>query len=188
MRRLTKAVLVLASIAGGLLVLTLLTSKTYRIVSSAMEPTLRCAKPASGCTADHGDHVLASRVVYRFRDPRRGDLVAFRVPPAGVPACGSSGPGLVYVKRLIVLPGERWREKNGFIYVNGTKLDEPYVTPDRRDDMTIPEKIVPKGEYMLIGDNRSFSCDSRRFGPVPRKNLIGPLIATYWPLSRISIR
>jgi len=189
MRRLTKALLVLASIAGGLIVLTLLTSTPYRISSSAMEPTLHCAKPDSGCVAKHRDRVLASKVLYRLRDPHRGDLVAFRVPPAVALACGAiTRGGAVYIKRLIVLPGERWREEGGFIYVNGKKLDEPYVKPERRDADTIPEKTVPKGEYVLLGDNRSSSCDSRRWGTVPRKKLIGPVIATYWPLNRISIR
>jgi signal peptidase I len=167
--------------------LILLTSTPYRAATPAMEPTLHCAKPAAGCEAEHRDRFLASRVVYRLRDPHRGDLVAFRVPPAGALACGLAGGG-VFVKRLVALPGERWREETGFIYVNGQKLDEPYVKPDRRDSDTIPEKTVPKGQYVMLGDNRSSSCDSRRWGTVLRKNLIGPLIATYWSLSRISIR
>jgi signal peptidase I len=186
MRRLTKALLVLAAIVGPLVVLILLTSTLYRIPSSAMEPTLHCAKPLSGCEAEHVDRVIASRLLYRLRDPHRGDIVAFRVPPAAAIACG--GVGGTFIKRLIALPGERWREQDGFIYVNGKKLDEPYVKPERRDGDTIPVKTVPKGQYLLLGDNRSSSCDSRRFGTVPRKNLVGPLIATYWPLSRISIR
>jgi signal peptidase I len=187
MRRLTKALLVLILIAAGLVVVILLTSRLYRIPSSAMEPTLNCAKPAAGCEAKDGDRVLASRVIYRLRDPHRGDIVAFHIPTAGTFACNSFF-GEVFIKRLLVLPGERWREKSGFIYVNGRKLIEPYVTPDSRDQETILEKKVPKGQYVVLGDNRSSSCDSRQWGTVPRKNLIGPLIATYWPLSRISIR
>ena len=186
-RRLVKALVVLGVLAGGLLVLILLTSKLYRIPSSAMESTLHCAKPAAGCEAGHADRVLVSKVVYRLRDPRRGDIVAFRIPAAGTFACNSFF-GEVFIKRIVVLPGERWRERGGFIYVNGKKLAEPYVKPDSRDTEPIPESKVPKGQYVLLGDNRSSSCDSRLWGPVPRKNLIGPLIATYWPLSRISIR
>jgi signal peptidase I len=187
MRRLRRALLVLASIAGGLVALTLLTSTLYSTRSSSMEPTLHCARPAAGCEAERQDRVLVSRVVYRLRDPHRGDLVAFRAPSAGALACGLAGGG-TYVKRLIALPGERWQEKDGFLYVDRKKLDEPYVKPDRRDSETTPERTVPKGQYVMLGDNRSSSCDSRRWGTVPRKNLIGPVIASYWPLSRISIR
>jgi signal peptidase I len=186
MRRLIKTLVVLALVAAGLVVLTLLTSRTYQMTSSAMEPTLHCAKPADGCQAKHRDRVLASRVIYRLRDPRRGDIVAFRIPVAGTFACNSFF-GEVFIKRIVVLPGERWRETNGFIYVNGKKLDEPYVKPDTRDRQPIDESKVPKGQYIVLGDNRSSSCDSRQWGPVPRKSLIGPVIATYWPLSRISI-
>jgi signal peptidase I len=186
-RRLIKALVVMVVLAGGLLVLILLTSKLYRIPSSAMESTLHCAKPAAGCEAEHGDRVLVSKVVYRFRDPRRGDIVAFRIPETGTFACNSFF-GEVFLKRIVVMPGERWKEQGGFIYVNGKKLDEPYVKRDSRDTVEIPQSKVPKGQYVLLGDNRSSSCDSRQWGPAPRKNLIGPLVATYWPLSRISIR
>ena len=187
MRRLIKPLVVLFVLAAGLIVLILLTSKLYLIPSSAMESTLHCARPAAGCEAEHGDRVLVSKVVYRLRDPHRGDLVAFRIPTAGTFACNSFF-GEVFIKRIVVLPGERWREQGGFIFVNGKKLAEPYVKPDSRDDVPIPPSKVPKGRYVLLGDNRSSSCDSRQWGYVPRKNLIGPVIATYWPLSRISIR
>ena len=190
MRLRTKALLTVALVLGGLLLLTLLTSTLYRIPSSAMEPTFHCARPASGCEADAMDRVIVSRVWYRLRDPERGDVVAFRVPQAGVVACSGGLPGKeqVFVSRLIAGPGDRWREQNGFIYVNGERLDEPYVEPDRRDQDTIPERTVPAGEYLVLGDNRSQSCDSRRWGTVPRDNLIGPVNAVYWPPGRIGFR
>ena len=189
MSRWTKALLVLASILGGLFVLAVVTMIAYRIPSSAMEPTLHCAKPAAGCEADHMDRILVSRWSYDFRDPRRGELVAFRTPPAVQMACGGfPGSSETFVKRLIAIPRDRWRERKGFIYVNGTKLDEPYIEPERRDPDTIPEQTVPKGQYIMLGDNRSSSCDSRRWGPVPRKNLIGPVFAVYWPPKRLGFR
>src|SRR5262245_6628184 len=95
--------------------------------SSAMEATFHCARPASGCEAGQMDRVLVSRFTYRFRDPRRGDIAAFHVPDAAVAACGAVGEGDVYLKRIVALPGERWREQNGFIYVNGKRLDEDNV-------------------------------------------------------------
>ena len=135
------------------------------------------------------DHVLVSRFTYRFRDPRRGDVVAFHMPAAGALSCGAvADERAVYLKRVVALPAERWREEKGFVYVNGARLDEPYVDADRRDSETLPERTVPKGEYVLLGDNRSSSCDSRRWGTVPRHDLIGPVYAVYWPPGRIALK
>ena len=164
----------------------------YRIPSSSMEPTLHCARPAPGCEASTSDRVLANRFIYHFRSPRRGEIVVFKTPKLALEACGSQG---TFVKRLIGLPGEVWEERSGFVYINGKKLNEPYVKADRRDHdsyglMDIPPRHtyirIPKNYYLMMGDNRSSSCDSRRWGLVPRKNLIGPVFATYWPPSRIS--
>jgi signal peptidase I len=163
----------------------------YRIPSSSMEPTLHCARPSNGCEARFSDRVLANRFIYHFRDPKRGEIVVFKTPPAAQVACSGvtgGGGGDTFVKRLIGLPGERWREQNGFIYINGKKLNEPYVEPDRRDADTIPEKTIPEGHYLMLGDNRASSCDSRRWGTVPRGNLVGPVFAVYWPPSRIGFR
>jgi signal peptidase I len=158
----------------------------YRIPSSSMEPTLHCARPLSGCMARFSDRVLANRLIYHFRDPRRREIVVFKTPPAAELACG--GEGGTFVKRLIGLPGDRWREQDGYIYINGERLNEPYIEPARRDSETIPEKTVPQGEYLMLGDNRASSCDSRRWGTVPRKNLVGPVFAVYWPPKRVGFR
>ncbi len=163
----------------------------YRIPSSSMEPTLHCARPGSGCLARFSDRVLANRLIYHFRDPKRGEIVVFKTPPAAQAACltgGGANGGDTFVKRLIGLPGDRWREQDGYIYINGKKLDEPYIEQERRDADTFPEKTVPKDQYIMLGDNRSSSCDSRRWGAVPRKNLIGPVFAIYWPPKRVGFR
>ncbi len=158
----------------------------YRIPSSSMEPTLHCARPGSGCMSQFSDRVLANRLIYHFREPRRGEIVVFKTPLAAELACG--GEGGTFVKRLIALPGERWREQDGIIYINGKRLDEPYIEEARRDGGTIPEKTVPDDSYVMLGDNRSSSCDSRRWGAVPRGNLVGPVFAVYWPPKRIGFR
>jgi signal peptidase I len=163
----------------------------YRIPSSSMEPTLHCARPGPGCEARFSDRVLANRFIFRFRNPKRGEIIVFKTPPLAKVRCGAGG---TFVKRLIGLPDEVWEEKNGYVYINGKKLNEPYIKASRRDDFSykmssIPPgglKKIPKGYYLMMGDNRKQSCDSRVWGLVPRKNLIGNVFFTYWPPNRIS--
>jgi signal peptidase I len=158
----------------------------YRIPSSSMEATLHCAVPGSGCLAeDFSDRVLANRLLYRFRDPKRGDVAVFETPELAEERCGAGG---TFVKRVVVLPGERWRMENGIVYVNGRRLVEPYIEASRRGTDTRPEAVVPDDHYVMLGDNRTQSCDSRTWGPAPRENLIGRVFAVYWPPGRISIR
>ncbi len=155
----------------------------YRIPSSSMEPTLHCAG-GPGCEAHLSDRVLANRFIYDFRSPQRGEIVVFKTPPEAQARCGAGG---TFVKRLIGLPGETWAERNGYVYINGKKLNEPYIKANRRDAETNGPKKIGKGMYFMMGDNRQSSCDSRVWGAVPRKNLIGEVFATYWPPNRISI-
>jgi signal peptidase I len=162
----------------------------YRIPSSSMEPTLHCAIPGPQCEAKGGlfsgsDRVLACRLCYTLWSPKRGDIVVFNTPPRALVACGTGG---VYVKRLIGLPGDTWEEKNGTVYINGKPLNEPYLDPEFRDHFTIAAKKIPPGQYFMMGDNRSGSCDSRKWGTVPRHDLIGKVVATYWPPGRVSIQ
>jgi signal peptidase I len=156
----------------------------YRIPSSSMEPTLQCARPDPGCEASFSDRVLACRFCYRIWSPHRGDIVVFKTPPLAQIRCGAGG---TFVKRLIGLPGEVWSEKDGYVYIDGKKLNEPYIQAGRRDTRTMGPIRIPPGHYFMMGDNRNSSCDSREWGTVPRKNLIGKVVAIYWPPSRISI-
>ena len=154
----------------------------YRIPSSAMETTLRCASPEPGCSSETSDRVLALRYLPGTA-PERGDLAVFTPPPEAASIC--PGPGGVFVKRLIGLPGDEieLRER---LYVNGRPLDEPYVNGGEAGDPFGPV-TVPEGEYFMMGDNRYISCDSREFGPVPRDNVTPRVVAIYWPLDRLGI-
>ncbi len=167
----------------------------YRIPSSSMEPTLHCSQPAVGCETksvgpvDLSDRVLANRFLYKIRDPRRGEIIVFETPPAAQLKCGAGG---TFVKRLVGLPGDRvevrLRNGDGYVYINGKPLNEPYIEKARRGAVGSfgPIKVKPEN-YFMMGDNRSQSCDSRLWGTVPRENLIGKVFATYWPPKRISL-
>jgi signal peptidase I len=156
--------------------------KSYRIPSSAMEPTLHCARPAPGCESRSEDHVL----VLTFLGFGRGDIVVFHTPPAAEIRCGAGG---TFVKRVIGLPGEVVSERGGYVYINGRRLDEPYIKPDRRDSE--PRRTWPRiaaSNYFVIGDNRSQSCDSRVWGSVPKGNVVGRVFLSYWPPNRLGFR
>jgi signal peptidase I len=154
----------------------------YRVPSSSMEPTLHCARPGAWCQAGRSDRVVANRFIYRFRDPRRGEIVVFDAPAKTRQVCDEGG---TFVKRIVGLPGETVSERDGAVYIDGHRLSEPYVQPSLRDDrsQTWP-RILPE-HYFMMGDNRAHSCDSRDWGTVPRSSLIGPVFLTYWPLGRI---
>jgi signal peptidase I len=154
-----------------------------------MEPTLHCARPGSLCEARFSDRVLANRFIYHFREPERGEVVVFETTPKVVAACNAGG---TFVKRIVGLPGEtiriRLHRGAAYVYVDGRRLEEPYISQNRRDIGPAKSYRVPDGQYFLMGDNRSQSCDSRSWGGIPRENLIGPVFMTYWPPNRISFR
>jgi signal peptidase I len=158
----------------------------YRIPSSSMEPTLHCARPGPGCQARFSDRVLANRFVYHFRDPKRGEIIVFKTPPEAQIRCGAGG---TFVKRLIGLPGEVVSERDGYVYIDGRRLNEPYMHADRRDHEA-PRTFarIAAGHYFFMGDNRAQSCDSRVWGTVPRGNLIGEVFFVYWPPNRLGFR
>jgi signal peptidase I len=186
------------TIAGAILIVLALKEwvvNPYRIPSASMEPTLNCAKPVSGCLGDSSDRVLACRICLDFGSPSRGDIVVFNTPREAALKCGEGG---TFVKRVIGLPGETVREDdNGFIWIRGpdskvwARLKEPYLSARARlaDSQHFGKRwTVPKGEYFMIGDNRSQSCDSRSWGSVPRDKLIGTVFFVYWPPDRIGFR
>jgi signal peptidase I len=155
-------------------------AKPYRIPTSSMEPTLHCGSPGDGCRARASDRIIANRIVYRLHAPRRGDLVVFETPAAARSACAVGG---VFIKRIVGLPGEQISLRDGAVLIDGIRLSEPYLAPSYRGHESGDWQA---GEgYFVLGDNRTRSCDSRRWGSVPRGSIIGRADVRYWPPNRI---
>ena len=187
MSRLLRFLLIVLSIVGVLLVLAAITSKLYWIPSSSMEPTLHCPKPGAGCLGGEADRIAVSKVVYKVRDPAREDIVAYELSARAARLCGAP-EGSTFVHRIIGVPGESVAVRNGVVFVDGRRLEEPYVEAARRDRDSSPVRPITKDAYYVLGDNRAQSCDSRRWGSLPQENLIGKVFAVYWPPNRISLR
>lgn len=107
---------------------------------------------------------LVNRAAYSWREPARGDVVALRL----------AGWRVVYVKRIVALPGERVAIRSGVVLVNQRPLEEPYVT--RREPWNMSEVSLGRDEYFVIGDNRGMRMTDHEFGKVRRERIAGPLL------------
>lgn len=186
---LVELILIVAAALGLALAIQAFVVKPYRIPSESMEPTL-----------DVGQRVLADRISYRFGTPDRGNIVVFH-PPVGAEGnrCGVSHPGteacpqpteeradVNFIKRVVAVPGDTLRIKSGRAIVNGKQQDEPYVRACRPNSCDFPMPIeIPPGHFFMMGDNRASSDDSRFWGPIPEKWIIGQAFFTYWPIKRV---
>jgi signal peptidase I len=143
-------------------------------------------------TIDEGDRVLAARFLTWFSDPERGDVILFHPPGSGnVARRYSQGEAKVtYIKRVVGLPGETVEGLGNRVLICRAPrvachvLHEPYAHGVTSDFGPI---VVPRDSYFTLGDNRQSSGDSRFWGTLPRRNIIGPAIVRYWPLGRIGI-
>jgi len=121
---------------------------------------------------EDSDRLFINKFVYHFTAIDRGDVVVFHYP---------RDPAKSYIKRIIALPGDRFRVEHGRVFVNGKLVPESYVPPEYRDTRSVDEMILPPDEYFVMGDHRSISSDSRDFGPVDRSLIYGKAIFVYWP-------
>jgi signal peptidase I len=107
---------------------------------------------------------------------QRGDLVVFRFP---------KDRSQSYIKRVIGVPGDYVEIVDGDVYVNGTKLTEPYVPQEYHDRQSLQKTLIPMNEFFVLGDHRSSSNDSRAWGCVDRGDIYGKAVFVYWPLDKI---
>jgi len=135
-----------------------------------MEPTL-----------DIGDHILVSKLSTELGSVHIGEILVFKRPPGEEGVCG--GPAVPYlVKRVIGLPGDHVTSKGNTVYVNGVALEQPWSHLTSLGK-AIGSVTVPAGDYYMMGDNRSISCDSRYWGPLPSNLVVGEAVMKFWPFS-----
>jgi signal peptidase I len=178
--------LILVAFVLALLIKTFLVQAFY-IPSQSMESTL-----------DVGDRVLVNKFIYGFREPRRGEIIVFENPrlkdPDRNPIAAfwhwiieglglSTDPEKDFIKRVIGLPGETIEVDRGQVFVDGRRIAEPYVNPER-DLSDFGPFTVPEGNLFVMGDNRANSQDSRStLGPIPRDKVVGRAFIVIWPPS-----
>ncbi len=145
----------------------------YKIPTGSMRPTLM-----------EGDRIFVDKITYRFRGPERGEIVVFKYP---------LDLKKDFVKRLVAFGGETVEIRDGNLYVNGKKLDSEPLIQGRyyynRSDWDYGKEgqlvTVPEGSLFVLGDNSAHSSDSRNWGFVPEKDLVGRAVVIWWPPKRV---
>jgi signal peptidase I len=133
-----------------------------RVEGQSMAPTL----------ADQ-DRLIVNKLAYRVGEPRRGDIVMLYYP---------QNPDKSFVKRVIAEEGDVVRIIDGQVYVNDVPMLDDYVPEEYRSHDEYPLYTVPPGYYFVLGDHRNNSSDSRHWGPVPKKYVIGKVQLRWWPI------
>jgi len=150
----------------------LLVLQPHKIKGSSMEPNYH-----------NGEYLLTDKLTYRFREPKRGEVIVFLAPGAN---------GEEFIKRIIGLPNEDISIKDNSVYINNQKLTESYIPSDietrpgaflKQDQ----EVKIPDGYYFVLGDNRTFSSDSRTWGFVKKEVIKGKAWVIYWPISKAGV-
>jgi signal peptidase I len=149
-------------------------AQAYYIPSGSMEPTLQI-----------DDKIVVDKVSYHFRLPRRGEIVVFQPPELAIRQCGALNTHDAWVKRIIGIPGDKVEVQNHQVLINEHLVRESYIS--QRPSYKWGPAIVPKGSYLVLGDNRQNSCDGHYWGFLPQDRLVGRAFVRYWPPARFGV-
>jgi signal peptidase I len=157
----------LASTAVYATLLVTFVLQVARVEGLSMAPTL-----------DDEDRLIVNKLVYRFAEPQPGDIVMLYYPPE---------PDKAFVKRIVAKGGDSVRLVDGHVLVNELPLGDGYVLPEYRSHDHWGPHVVPQGQYFVLGDHRNNSSDSRDWGDVPRKYIVGKVQIRWWPISEATV-
>lgn len=171
---------IIKELAGWLLYIVLIIALTWIVVTFVGQRT-EVSGSSMETTLSDKDQLIVDKMTYRFRDPKRYDIVVFPY---------QYQDNTYYIKRIIGLPGETVQILSGMVYIDGMRLDEHYGN-EIMENPGIAEEPLTLGEdeYFVLGDNQNNSSDSRAsdVGLIHRKDLIGRAWIRVWPLSQIGV-
>jgi signal peptidase I len=191
LREIWEWIIVFAAAFILVLLLNTIVFATTQVRQTSMQDTLM-----------EGQHLLVEKISYFFKEPARKDIIVFvedQYPANYIDRVKifltdvseifkpvEAKTNIRLVKRVIGVPGDTVDIKDGKVYVNGTVLDEPYVKGETFvRDFSFPVEKIPKDKYLVFGDNREVSKDSRTFGLIDRSQIEGKAVFRFWPLNRI---
>ncbi|OGL47524.1 MAG: signal peptidase I [Candidatus Schekmanbacteria bacterium RBG_13_48_7] len=149
------------------LILTNYVVHAYRVEGKSMQPNFQ-----------DRDLLLVNKFVYRFEEIKRGDIVVLLYP---------LDPDKTFLKRVIAEPGDVIQIKKGIVYINNVVQDEEYLSPECLSYADYKTTRIPESHYFVMGDHRNSSFDSRNFGFVPQKYILGKVFLRYWPITSVTL-
>lgn len=171
---------ILKELMGWLLYIIIIVGAAYLIVTFVGQRT-QVSGSSMETTLSDGDQLIVDKMSYRFRDPKRYDIIVFPY---------RYEPNTYYIKRIIGLPGETIQIIDGYIYIDGEQLDEHYGNELMNDPGIAAEPVaLGEDEYFVLGDNRNNSQDSRavNVGVIHRKDILGRAWIRIWPLDSMGV-
>lgn len=150
----------------------LFVAQPHKVSGSSMVPTFQ-----------NNDYILTDKLSYRFSLPKKGDVIVLKNP---------RNESQDFIKRIIAIPGDSVKIENGLVFVNGNKLNEAYLpqnTLSQGGSFLAEGEQITAGEnqYIVFGDNRNHSSDSREWGPVKRNEIIGKVVFRYFPATSFGL-